>query len=60
MKGLFRKANPQCDRTDCEMGNFHKSEATWGTIICTNCRIRGKNFGVPMVMPEDFKMPSTE
>ncbi len=57
MKALFRKANPQCDKVDCEVGDFHKSEATYGNVICTGCMVRGKNFGVPMVMPEGFEIP---
>ena len=58
MKKIFREANPQCDKKDCKVGDFHESEATFGNVICTGCMIQGENFGKPMVMPEDFKIPS--
>lgn len=58
MAELFRKANPQCNKMDCKIGDFHKSEAIWGNVICVGCMIEGKNFGIPMVMPKDFKIPS--
>ena len=58
MKTLFRKANPQCDAVNCEKGDFLVSENTWGNVICVGCMIQGKNFGKPMIMPEDFVIPS--
>ena len=57
MKRLLRKANPQCNQFDCKLGTFHKSEATYGNVICTGCVVKGKNFGVLMIMPENFEMP---
>ncbi len=58
LKKLFRKANKQCNEEKCKEGDFLKSEATMGNIICIGCKIQGENFGQPMVMPENFVIAS--
>ena len=60
LRGLFRKANEQCNEANCKIGDFYKSEATWGNVICLGCMKEGDDFGKPMVMPKDFKIPLTE